>query len=46
MTIIAELIACIAVLWLYEVLYDGEPWYEHVMFWAFAVGLAGLWLLT
>lgn len=39
-----QLIASILLIWVYQMLYDDEPWYEHVIFWAFAVGLAVLWL--
>lgn len=31
------------VIWLYEKLYDGEPWYEHLMFWTFTIGLSLIW---
>jgi cytochrome bd-type quinol oxidase subunit 1 len=27
----------------YEKLYEDEPWYEHLLFWTFALGLTFLW---
>lgn len=41
--IFLELLVCILIIWVYQMLYEGEPWYEHMLFWSVAIGLAILY---
>jgi hypothetical protein len=43
MMFFAGLVATVVVIWSYEKLYEDEPWYEHLLFWSFALGLAYIW---